>query len=138
MWTRNHDGKLFWSDAAKLKLVALLRQNPGALIGDRSSPKKNLAWQKIYEGLIKAGMPATSIDRVKQCWTRIQLTAKVVYGEQVKEYSKNGRMVPISKLNQNIIDILNDLNLNENIRNMMPKVSNVLQFLKHYVKNHFW
>lgn len=109
MWRQ--DGRsVFWTDAAKLKLVDLMKRNSGALNSDRLSPEKTYAWKKIYDGLIKAGMPKTSIERVKKCWSRIQLAAKAQHTEQLKKYSKHGKLVPLSKLDQTIINFLNDVN----------------------------
>lgn len=117
MWTQN-GGNVFWSDAAKLKLVGLLKRYPDAINGDRLNPKKHLAWKNIYDGLIKAGMPSTSVSRIKKCWSRIHLAAKAQHADQLKRFSNRGKLVPLSTLNQTIINLLNDVN-----SNIMPKVS---------------
>lgn len=121
MWTKGNDGSVFWSEAAKILLIGLLKRNPDAINSGRSSPKKTSAWKKVYESLIKAGMPKTSIIRVKKCWSRTYTAAKVQHAEQLKNYSRQGRLTPLSKLNQAVINLLNDVN-SRNIQNM-PKVS---------------
>ncbi|XP_055302825.1 uncharacterized protein LOC129568666 [Sitodiplosis mosellana] len=120
MWTRKHDGTVLWSDAAKLKLVGLMKRNPDTVNGDRSGSKKSNAWNNVYDGLIRAGMPRTSIVRVKKCWSRIHLAAKAKYTEQLRKYKRDGRLVPLSQLNQTVINLLNDINSNSNFF-VMPK-----------------
>lgn len=120
MWTQNNDGSVSWSEEAKLKLVALLKRNPEALIStERQNPRKAVAWKKVYESLIKAGMPRTPIIRVKKCWSRMHRAAIAKHDEQIKKYKRHGKLTLLPKLNQAVIDMLNT-NI---IPNIMPKVS---------------
>lgn len=120
MWTKGNDGTVFWSDPAKMLLVGLLKQNPYAISNDRLCPQKPAAWKKIYDELIKAGMPKSSnIERVKKCWYRLNSNAKAQHAEQMKKHQ--GKKIPISKLNQAIINLLNNVN-SPTIQEMMPKV----------------
>lgn len=119
MWTKGNDGTVFWSDPAKMLLVGLLKQNPDAISNDRLCPRKPAAWKRIYDELIKAGMPKSSnIERVKKCWYRLNSNAKAQHAEQMKKCQE--KKIPISKLNQAIINLLNNVN-SPTIQEMMPK-----------------
>lgn len=122
MWTLGNDGAVFWTDPAKMLLVGLLTQNVEAISSNRFCPGKPAAWKRVYDALVKAGMPKTSnIIRVKKCWARLVLAAKAQHNEQMKKFSRSGSKTPLSKLNQAIINLLNGVN-SSNIQDMMPKV----------------
>ncbi|XP_031619221.1 uncharacterized protein LOC116338232 [Contarinia nasturtii] len=112
MWTKNSDGNVLWSIPAKLTLLRLLKRNPEALNPTkRVNPKKAAAWQKVYDDLVKAGMPKTlTVIRVKKCWSRLQSTAKAHYDEQLRRYSRHGKLVPLSKVDDTTINLLNSIN----------------------------
>lgn len=121
MWTQSNDGSVKWSDQAKMMLVGLLKQNTEAISSERLNPAKPVAWKRVYDSLLKAGMPKTSIERVKKCWFRLVSTAKSEHAEQIKKIGRNGNMTSLSKLNQAIIHLLNGVN-SSNIQELMPKV----------------
>lgn len=50
----------------KFKLEALLKQNPNAMNSNCTNLRKISAWNKIYEELIKSGMPTTLVKRLKK------------------------------------------------------------------------
>lgn len=117
MWTKNSDGSVRWSESAKILLIELLMKNIDAISEDHQSPKKLKAWKNVYHTLIEAGMPKTSIDRVKKCWARLKLAVKA---QRTKRRGDQGKSMLLSKkLHQAITNLMN----RSNCRGMMPKVS---------------
>lgn len=58
----------------------MLSRNTDAISCENSSPQKCVTWKHMYDILIKAGMPKTSVDRVKKSWSRLQ------YYKQTQSY----------------------------------------------------
>lgn len=111
MWTKKGDGSVHWDEEAKILLIELLKKNIDAITSDHQSSQKANAWKNVYDELIDAGMPMTSIDRVKRCWSRLKMT------QQNK--SRGSSMPNSKKLNHAIISLMN----RASCRDMMPKVS---------------
>lgn len=118
MWTKNNDGSISWSEEAKLTLIKLLEQNMAAISNQRLNPRKPAAWEKVYKALIKAGMPKTSVDRVKKCWSRMFLAAK-----SQPQLRSNAKLKSFSKLDTAVKILLQKVDNYDDCLDNMPKVS---------------
>lgn len=119
MWTVNNDGT-GWSESAKILLVTQIDQNRADFFNERG--RRSTAWTKVHKSLIDAGMPVQmSIEQIKTCWTSIQLTAKAHQAECCTENNRQETLNSLSKLNQLVINMLNEVDYDE--QNIMPEVS---------------
>lgn len=108
-----------WSESGKIFLVTQIVQNKADICNERG---RSSAWKKIHKSLIETGMPAQiSIEQVKKCWSNIQLTAKAHQIECCAENNRHENMNSLSKLNQIVINMLNE----DNDQNIMSQVNQV-------------
>lgn len=75
MWYMTSRGTMHWSDEAKLLMMRHIRQNMIVLNERAPMVKRNLAWDKVYNKLVEAGMPKMRRILVCKVWSNLRAAA---------------------------------------------------------------
>lgn len=128
MWNSEGTDKLFWSDAAKMLLVGLIKKYPDSIRDVRGNRKdldkvKRDAWNLIFNDLLDYGMPPTTLDRVRYIWGRMKTQAV----NAQNKWKRNQKNNPMTKVQIAVIDLIDFMN--KESQHLMPLVSNIRIFL---------
>lgn len=128
MWSSESSDRLFWSDAAKMLLVGLIKKYPNSIRDVRGSRKdfdkeKHEAWDLIFKDLLEYGMPSTTLDRVKSIWSKIKSQAVDAH----KQWKRNQKTNPMTKVQKAVIDVIELMN--KESQHLMPMVRSIRIFL---------
>lgn len=129
MWkSESSSDRLYWSDAAKMLLVGLMKKHPDAIRDVRGKGRdldraKRDAWDLIFNNLLDYGMPSTALVKVRYIWGKMKTQAM----DAQKNWKRNKKAKKITKLQKAVIDLIE--NMKKESQHLMPAVSNIRIFL---------